>query len=48
MDKDIKAPKNPSGNFIIQIIEDKKRIIEALKNGKKMSSIKGIKIVSPL
>ena len=39
-----KHVKNP----IIQMIEDKERIVEAIKNGKSLSTLKGIKIVSPL
>jgi hypothetical protein len=39
-----KHTKNP----IIQMIEDKERIVEAIKNGKSLSTLKGIKIVSPL
>lgn len=39
-----KKPINP----IIQMIEDKKRIFEAVKNGESLSNLKGIKIVSPL
>jgi hypothetical protein len=35
-------------NPIYQMIKDKRRIIEAIKNGEKVSNIKGIKIVSPL
>ena len=35
-------------NFIVKVIEDKKRIVETLKKGGKLSSIPGIKIVSPL
>ena len=43
------AIKNkPPYNFIIKVIEDKKRIVETLKKGGKLSSISGIKIVSPL
>ena len=38
----------PPYNFIIKVIEDKKRIVETLKKGGKLSSITGIKIVSPL
>ncbi|HEY8784765.1 MAG TPA: hypothetical protein VIM16_24280 [Mucilaginibacter sp.] len=38
----------PSFNFIVKVIEDKKKIVEALKKGKKLSTLKGIKIVSPL
>jgi len=41
---EIKNSKNP----IIQMIEDKKRIVHAIKNGKSLSTLKGIKIVSPL
>jgi len=36
--------KNP----LVQMVEDKKKIISAVKNGEKISSIKGIKFVSPL
>lgn len=36
--------KNP----IMQMIDDKKRIMNAIKNGKKLSSIKGVKFVSSL
>ena len=35
-------------NFIVKVIEDKKRIVETLKKGGKLSSITGIKIVAPL
>ena len=35
-------------NPIVQMIEDKKRIVKAIKNGEDISSLKGIKIVSPL
>lgn len=41
---EIKKSKNP----IIQMIEDKKRIITAIENGESLSTLKGIKIVSPL
>ena len=37
-------PVNP----IIKMIADNKRIIEAINNGKSLSTLKGIKIVSPL
>jgi len=36
--------KNP----IIQMIEDKKRIVKAIKNGESLSTLKGIKIVTPV
>jgi len=39
-----KSFKNP----ILQMIEDKKRIVAAIKNGESLSTLKGIKIVSPL
>ena len=39
-----KVSKNP----IIQMIEDKKRIVKAIKKGESLSNLKGIKIVSPL
>lgn len=39
-----KQVKNP----IIQMIEDKERIVEAIKNGKSLSTLRGIKVVSPL
>lgn len=42
----IKNP--PPYNFIIKVIEDKKRIVDTLKKGGKLSSIPGLKIVSPL
>jgi hypothetical protein len=35
-------------NPIYQMVKDKKRIAKAIKNGEKISNIKGIKIVSPL
>jgi hypothetical protein len=36
--------KNP----IVQMIEDKKRIVKAIENGESLATLKGIKIVSPL
>ena len=36
--------KNP----IIEMIENKKRIVKAIKNGESLSTLTGIKIVSPL
>ncbi len=41
-------PNGHGANSIKQMIEDKKAIIKAVKRGDKVSSIKGIKIVSPL
>jgi hypothetical protein len=35
-------------NPIIQMIEDKKRIVNAIKNRESLSNLKGVKIVSPL
>ncbi len=40
----VTSPKN----LIERIFEDKKRILAAIKKGEKLSSVKGIKIVSPL
>ncbi len=37
-----------TNNFIVKVIEDKKRIVDTLKNGGKLSSIPGIKIVAPI
>ncbi|HZY39512.1 MAG TPA: hypothetical protein VFE53_22805 [Mucilaginibacter sp.] len=31
-----------------QMMEDKKKIVKTVKSGKKVSSVKGIKIVAPL
>jgi hypothetical protein len=39
-----KKHKNP----IIQMIEDKKRVVKAIENGESLSTLKGIKVVSPL
>jgi hypothetical protein len=44
MSSEIKRAKNP----IIQMIEDMEKIVGAIKNGKSLSTLKGIKIVSPL
>ncbi len=41
---EIKSSKNP----IKQMIEDKKSITKAIENGENLSTLKGIKIVSPL
>jgi hypothetical protein len=41
---EVMTSKNP----IIQMIEDKKRIVKAIKKGESLSTLKGIKIVSPL
>lgn len=43
-DNSINKHKNP----IVQMIEDKKRIVKAIENGESLSTLKGIKIVSPL
>jgi len=43
----VSEPKKDS-NPIIQMIEDKKRIVKAIKNGESLSTLKGIKIVSPV
>jgi hypothetical protein len=42
------AEKPVAFNPFEQMIEDKKKIIKAVKNGEKLSSVKGIKIVAPL
>ena len=39
---------NKDKNPIVQMIEDKKRIVKAIENGESLSTLKGIKIVSPL
>ena len=52
----MKAAAKKSGNIevkkidnpIVQMIEDKKRIVKAIKNGESLSTLKGIKIVSPV
>ncbi len=49
VDKKTKRPATKqSKNLIIQMIEDKERIVQAIENGKSLSTLKGIKIVSPL
>ncbi|GAB3936896.1 hypothetical protein GCM10028827_40670 [Mucilaginibacter myungsuensis] len=35
-------------NVIIQMIMDKRRILEAIQNGQDLSNLEGIKIVSPI
>lgn len=35
-------------NPLIKMIEDKKRVINAIREGKDLSKLKGIKFVSPL
>ncbi|PWK80041.1 hypothetical protein LX99_00505 [Mucilaginibacter oryzae] len=37
-----------ANNPIVKMIEDKKRIVKAIKNGESLSTLKDIKIVSPL
>lgn len=44
VDTEVKHFDNP----FMQMIEDKKRVIEAIKNGKKLSTLKGIKVASPI
>jgi hypothetical protein len=39
---------NKSVNPFIKMIEDKKRIVEAIRNGKDLSTLKGINFVSPI
>ncbi|MFI5139988.1 MAG: hypothetical protein ACHQIM_19370 [Sphingobacteriales bacterium] len=41
---EVRKFKNP----IVQMIEDKKRIVKAIENGESLSTLKGIKIVSPI
>ena len=43
-----KKPQMPSGNPFVQLIEDKKKINETIKNGKSLSTLKGIKFVKPI
>jgi len=40
--------EKPFKNPIKQMIEDKKRIVKAIENGQSLSTLKGIKIVSPV
>ena len=40
--------KEVKKNPIAQMIEDQKRIIDATRKGKPMSSVKGVKFVKPL
>jgi hypothetical protein len=44
----IPGKKNSTGNPIAKIIEDKKRITEAIKNKKPLSTLNGIKFVKPI
>ncbi len=41
------SPRNAS-NPIMKMIQDKKKIMVAIKKGKKLSSVKGVKFVSPI
>jgi hypothetical protein len=43
-----KKPQKPSGNPFVQLVEDKKKINETIKNGKSLSTLKGIKFVKPI
>ena len=43
-----KATGKPNANPLIKMMEDKKRIVSAIKSGQDLSTLKGIKIVSPL
>jgi hypothetical protein len=43
-----KAKEKSYGNPLIKMMEDKRRIINAIRNGKDLSTIKGITIVSPI
>ncbi len=47
-DKKVNPNHKRTANPIITMIEKKKRIVEAIKNGDDLSALKGIKIVSPL
>jgi hypothetical protein len=40
--------KHTSVNPIIKLIEDKKRIVEAIREGKDLSKLKDISFVSPI
>jgi hypothetical protein len=46
--KNIEAEVKHFDNPIMQMIEDKKRVVEAIKQGKSISTVTGIKIASPL
>jgi hypothetical protein len=43
-----KAGEKSRDNPFIKMIEDKKRIAEAIRNGKDLSTLKGINFVSPI
>lgn len=43
-----KVKDKSSTNPLIKMIEDKKRIVKAIKSGKDLSSQKDMKIVSPI
>ncbi|WP_285011087.1 hypothetical protein [Pedobacter faecalis] len=40
--------KASSGSSFVQMIEDKKRIVEAIKKGEDVSKLKGIKFAFPI
>jgi|GEM_PF-5512394 len=44
----IKPERKNSKNPIVQMIEDKKTVVAAIKKGKSLSTLEGIKVVSPL
>lgn len=43
-----KVKDKSSTNPLIKMIEDKKRLVNAVKSVKDLSALKGIKIVSPI
>lgn len=48
IEKQMEVKSTKTDNFIVKVLEDKKEITDTLKKGGKLSSIPGIKIVSPL
>ncbi|WP_168199375.1 hypothetical protein [Pedobacter aquae] len=45
---DTKAKEKSYVNPLIKMMADKKRIVIAIREGKALSTLKGIKIVSPI
>jgi hypothetical protein len=43
-----KGKKKSSVNPLVKMMEDKRRIIDAIRDGKDLSTLKGINIVSPI
>jgi len=43
-----KGKEKSSVNPLIKMMDDKRRIIDAIRDGKDLSTLKGIKIVSPI